>query len=117
MPATFRSKVTGESHDPSINGSASAPWPRRSASSRDLSAGVVEDDADRVPLARSDAADSMPQVDPVVTPRTSDRPMMHGENHGVTLTKRHDLRARLHAWPLLGEDGSAAGTIADAGGA
>src|SRR5207244_1334684 len=34
----------------------------------------------------------------------ANRPMMHGEDDGIPLAKRHDLRARLHARPLLGDD-------------
>ena len=45
----------------------------------------------------------MSQVDAVVSLRASHGPVVDGEGYRVPLSKRHDLDAALHAWPLLGE--------------
>ena len=47
--------------------------------------GVVEDDAECVTLPRAQAANSVPQVDPIGTARSLNRTMMHGEGYAVTL--------------------------------
>ena len=72
----------------------------------------MEDDADGVPVAGPDATDAVPQIDPVIPPRASDWPMMHGENHRIALAERDNLGPRLHAWPLLRQDELAAVEIA-----
>jgi hypothetical protein len=63
---------------------------------------VVEYDADCVPHAAADAAHAVAEVHAVVALRALHRPVMHSEGHSITLPKRHDLDATLHARPLLG---------------
>ena len=54
-------------------------------------------------MAGTHPAHPMTQVDAIAAARASHWPMMHRKNHAVPLTERHNLRARLHARPLLGE--------------
>ena len=72
------------------------------------SASVVEDDPDCVPHAGADAADTVAEVHAIVALRALYWPVMNGEGHGITLPKRYDLSAALHARPLFGEDKLAA---------
>ena len=67
---------------------------------RDLAAGstrVVEDDADRVPHAEADAANTVAEVHAVVALRALHGPVMHCEGHRITLPKRYDLDEKLRA--------------------
>ena len=68
------------------------------------SARVVKDDAQGVPLARSQAADAMAKIDAIDAACALHGTVMHGENDRVAAAQRHDFRARLHARPLLGQD-------------
>src|SRR5712672_2267010 len=45
----------------------------------------------------------MAQLDAVAATGAPHRPMMHGEDHGVSLSKWYNFRARLHARPLFRE--------------
>ena len=76
-----------------------------------VSARVVEDDPDGVPHARADAAHTMAEVHAVVALRALHWPVMDGEGHRITLPKRDDLSAALHARPLLGQDELTAGEV------
>jgi hypothetical protein len=46
---------------------------------------VVENDADGVPQAATDAAYAVPEIDAIVAFRALDRPVVHGEGHRVAL--------------------------------
>jgi hypothetical protein len=65
------------------------------------SAGVVEDDAERVTMPCADAAHAMSKVDPIHASSACHGTLVDGEDHGITLTKRDDFRSRLHARALL----------------
>src|SRR5205823_7852328 len=65
---------------------------------------VVKDYAERVAPSGSHPAHAVPVIHAICAAAAAHRPMMHGEDDGVSLAKRHDLRARLHARPLLGDD-------------
>src|SRR5262245_58719211 len=65
---------------------------------------VMEDDAERMPSPRPQAAYAVSHVDAVVPPRAPDRSLVHGEDHALPLAKGDDLDTRLHARPLLGQD-------------
>jgi len=62
---------------------------------------VVEDDADCVPHARADTAHTVAEIHPVIALGSLYWPVMDREGHTITLAKRDDLRAALHAWPLF----------------
>ena len=72
---------------------------------------VVEDDAQRVPMAAVQPAHAVPHGDAEGTAAALGGPVMHGEDHAVTLTERHHVRPGLHARPLLGEHELAAGEV------
>src|SRR5688500_6244308 len=72
----------------------------------------MKDYARRVPMARAHPAHAMAHIDPVDAARALQRAVVNGEHHRVALAKRHDVRARLHARPLLGEHEFAAGEVA-----
>ena len=57
------------------------------------------------------AADAVAERHPVRPARALRRPVAHGEDHAVALPEAHDLGARLHARPLLGQHELAAGKI------
>ena len=67
------------------------------------SLGVMEDDADGMAMPRTQAADTMPQVDAIRPARALHRAMMHREGYSVTLAKRNHLRSRLHTRTLFGQ--------------
>ena len=58
------------------------------------------------------AADAVAHVDAVDAARALHRPVMHRKDHAFALAQRHDLHARLHARPLLGQHELAAGEVA-----
>src|SRR5215470_18683936 len=72
---------------------------------------VVEDDPQRMAMAQAQAADAVAHVDAVGAARALHRPVMHGKDDALALAERDDLRARLHARPLLREDEFAAQEI------
>lgn len=49
---------------------------------------VVEDDAQRMTVARPDATDAVSEIDPVHPAGPLHWPMMHGKDHGVSLPER-----------------------------
>src|SRR4030095_15369109 len=54
-------------------------------------------------MARAEAAHTVAHRDPIAAARATYGAMAHGEDDAVALLERHDLRARLHARPLLGQ--------------
>ena len=52
---------------------------------------VVEDDADRVPVPRPNAADPVPEIDPIHSAAAPHRPMVDREDDAVTLSQGHDF--------------------------
>jgi len=63
--------------------------------------GIMKDNAQSVTSSGAQTADAVPQIDAINPTRPLHRTVVHGKGHGVTLVKRDDLRARLHARPLL----------------
>ncbi len=76
-----------------------------------LSLRVVENDAERVAVSRPDAADAVPEIDPIHAASALNRSMMNREHDAVTLAQRHNDRPRLHSWPLLRHHEFAAGKV------
>src|ERR1700722_704116 len=72
---------------------------------------VVKCRAQREALAAFDPAHAMAQIDAISPARPLHRPLAHREDDAVALRKRRDLRARLHARPLLGQYELAAGEV------
>jgi hypothetical protein len=64
----------------------------------------MEDDPEGMAHPGTDAAYSMPELDPVAASGSRHRPVMHGENNSIPATQRNDLDTALHAWALLGQD-------------
>src|SRR5215468_9007459 len=56
-----------------------------------------------MPLAGTQAADTVTHVHTVCSTSSFNRPMMHCESDTVSLAQRHDFRAGLHPRSLLGE--------------
>src|SRR6516225_1877718 len=73
---------------------------------------IVKNDSQRIAVTRANAADAMAHVHAVAAARAPHGPMMHGKDHGLALSKRHDLSAGLHPRPLLREHEFAAAEIA-----
>ena len=71
----------------------------------------MEDDPERVPRARPDAADAVPQADAEIASRAAHGPLAHSEDHPFALSERLDLGPRLHARALLDDDQFAAREI------
>src|SRR6185437_16962081 len=65
--------------------------------------GIMEDHADGVTAAGTQAAHAMPEVDAIGAARAMHRAVMHGERNRVSLLERNHLGARLHARTLLGQ--------------
>ncbi|ABA53703.1 hypothetical protein BURPS1710b_A0614 [Burkholderia pseudomallei 1710b] len=72
---------------------------------------VVEDDPERMALPGAHAAHAVPKIHAIDTARALHRAMMDGEHDRVALLERHDIGARLHARPLLGDHEFAAREI------
>ena len=72
---------------------------------------VVENDPDRMTVPGTDATDPMSQIDPIDPMCPLDRAVMDSKSHGVALSKRNNLRSRLHARTLLGQHELAAGEV------
>src|SRR5688500_9842731 len=68
---------------------------------RELSLRVVENDAQRMPMSRSDAADAVAEIHSIHAPLTLHGSIMDCEHNAVPLSKRHNHRPRLHARALL----------------
>lgn len=47
----------------------------------------MKNDAERVPLSRSHAADAVTMVDPAGAPWSLYRPLTHGKDHGIALSQ------------------------------
>lgn len=73
--------------------------------------GIVENDANGVPLPGPETAYAVPEIDAIDTPRSLKRTTMHCERHRIALAKRNYLGPRLHTRPLLGEHEFASGEI------
>ena len=71
----------------------------------------MEDDPDGMPHAGANAAHTVTKIDAIITLRALDGAVMNCECHSITLPKRHDFGAALHARPLLREDELAAGKV------
>ena len=67
------------------------------------SLGVVKNDADSVAMTGADPADTMPHVHAIASAGALNRPVADGPHQAITAMERHDLDARLHPGPLLGE--------------
>ena len=65
--------------------------------------GIMENDPDRVSVARTHAADTVAHGDPIGPTRPMHRSMMNWEDHAFTLPKRYNLGTRLQARALLSE--------------
>src|SRR5579863_10473812 len=79
-----------------------ATHPHNNSSHRSL-LGVMEDHADRMPPAGTKPADAVAHIDTIGAARPPHRADMHSKGDAVTLAKRHDLGARLHARALFGQ--------------
>lgn len=71
----------------------------------------MKDHADGVAVTRANAADAMPHVDAITAADPLDRAVAHRLDRGVAATQRHHLNARLHPWPLLGQNELTPGKI------
>ena len=63
----------------------------------------MENDANGMTVPGTDAADPMPQIDPIDSMRPLHRTVMDGESYGIALPQRNDLWSRLHARTLLSQ--------------
>jgi hypothetical protein len=72
---------------------------------------IVENDSQRVALARMDGADAVTQIRSIITPRPANRPIVNGENHCIALIRRKHFNPRLATWVLFGKDELAAGEV------
>src|SRR5690242_12650534 len=88
--------------------STAAPSPSGSVESsnkfRVILLRIVKNNTNRMAAARPHSAHAMAEIDSINAARPGDRPMMNREHNSTSLAKRYDLRARLHAWPLLRHD-------------
>ena len=71
----------------------------------------MKDDSGSIPMAVTNAADTMPECDTITPSTAMNGPLIHGEDDGVALLKRHYRRPRLHPRPLLDQDEFTAGKI------
>jgi hypothetical protein len=67
------------------------------------SGGIVENDAERVPLAAAHDAHAVAHGDAVGHLGAAHRPMTDGEDDAIAAPQRHHGGARLYARPLLGQ--------------
>ena len=65
---------------------------------------VVEDNPNAVPHAGADAAHTVTEIDTINALRSLHWTVMDGEGHRITLAKRNDLGAALHARTLFRQD-------------
>src|SRR4029077_3073143 len=91
--------------------SISVTLSNRSRVIRSLSPRIVENDAERLTMSRPDAADAVPQIDPIRAASALHGTMMNREHNAVTPAKRHNDRPRLHTRPLLGHHEFSAGKV------
>ena len=73
---------------------------------------IMQDDAERVSLPRTQATDAVTKIHPIDAALSIHGSAIHGENHSISPVQGYDLDTRLHAWPLFGEYKLAAGKIA-----
>src|SRR5438046_2843966 len=73
--------------------------------------GVVEDHAQRMAGTRAQSTDAVAHVDAVDAAYALHGSVSDREDHGLSTLERHDLRSRLLARALLGEDELATGEI------
>ena len=71
----------------------------------------MKDDSYSVAHARPHSAHAVAKVDAVIALRPLHGAIMHGEDHGIALRKRHDFGATLPARPLFGQDELASAEI------
>src|ERR1700709_2861244 len=71
----------------------------------------MEDDADGVSHSGPDTADTVPEIDAVVSLGALNPPVVDREGNGIALAQRNDLGPALHPRTLLGQDELAAGEI------
>src|SRR3989344_7462000 len=64
-----------------------------------------------MPFSTVQATDAVAQGDPIVTAHAFDRALVDREDQAVAFFQTDDLRARLHARPLLGQHELTAGEI------
>ncbi len=85
---------------------------------------VVEDDAERVPVAGAQPAHAVPHVDPVGAARAGDRPVVDRKDHGFaapsgTTSARDCMRGRCsvstNSPPVKSLPGSDSSTVACSG--
>jgi hypothetical protein len=72
---------------------------------------VVENDAERAPMARIKLADAVPQFHTVKAACAFHRAVVNREDHNIAFGKRNDFGARLHAGTLLVEHQFAASEV------
>ena len=72
---------------------------------------VVEDDSERMPVARANATYTVAEVYTIDVLCTLDRTVMNCKDDPIALTKWYDDRPRLHARPLLRQHKFAASEI------
>src|SRR5580692_7957735 len=110
--SAVRSKASSGNAKP---GSKTAPGPR-SCLQHPISAtlskspirihallGIVEDDTSGISASRSQATDTMPEIDAIGSPLALNRAVMNGECHRVALAQRNHFRPRLHTRALFGQ--------------
>ena len=66
-----------------------------------MSGGVVKDDAQGMAMAVAQLANTVAQGDAVVAARSLVWSLINRKRHGITLRKRHDSGAGLHAGALF----------------
>jgi hypothetical protein len=71
----------------------------------------VKDDAERIALARAQAADTMAHCDPVGAAAAVDGPVMDRKDDSLALLQWYDLATRLCTWPLFNEKELTAGEV------
>ncbi len=74
-------------------------------------AGVVEDDPERVALARVQPADTMTHCNAIGAARAGDRTLVHRKDHCLALLQADDVGTGLYARALLGQHELAAGKV------
>ena len=68
----------------------------------------MKDYAHRVSIAGSNPADAVAHRNAIDAPGALLGAITDRENHAITFAQWHDVRPRLHAWALLGQDEFAA---------
>jgi hypothetical protein len=71
----------------------------------------VEDNAQRMPLAGTEAAYAMTHIHPVEPFCAVDWPVMNWKDHAISLIEGYNFGTRLHTRTLLGENEFASGKV------